>query len=59
MKITLNRKQIKTLIEVYNHFREIDEFKISLDDGIVYVGMDLVNTKPQKVTRVDKHGNEV
>jgi len=59
MKITLNRKQIKTLIEVYNHFREIDEFKLSLDDGIIYVGMDLVNAKPLKVVRVDKHGNEV
>ena len=59
MKITLNRTQIKTLIDVYNHFREIDDFKLSLDDGVVYVGMDLINIKPQKVVRVDKHGKEV
>jgi hypothetical protein len=59
MKISLNRKQIKTLIEVYNHFREVDEFRLSLDDGIVYIGMDLVNTRPHKVVRVDKHGKEL
>ncbi len=59
MKITLNRKQIRGLIDIYHHFRDINEFNIYLEDGKVRVGIDLVSENPTKAIRVDKNGIEI
>lgn len=59
MKITLNRKQIRGLIDIYHHFRDINEFNIYLEDNIVRVGIDLVSENPTKAIRVDKNGMEL
>jgi hypothetical protein len=59
MKITLNRKQIRGLIDIYHHFRDINEFNIYLEDGKVRVGIDLVSENLTKPIRVDKNGIEL
>ena len=59
MKITLNRKQIRGLIDIYHHFRDVSEFNIYLEDEKVRVGIDLVSETPGKAIRVDKNGKEV
>lgn len=59
MKITLNRKQIRGLIDIYHHFRDINEFNIYLEDGKVRVGIDLVSENSTKAIRVDKNGIEI
>jgi len=59
MKITLNRKQIRGLIDIYHHFKEIDDFNIFIEDGKVRVGIDLLSESPGKVIRVDKNGKEL
>lgn len=59
MKITLNRKQIRGLIDIYHHFRDINEFNICLEDNKVRVGIDLVSENPTKAIRVDKNGMEL
>lgn len=58
-KITLNRKQIRGLIDIYHHFRDINEFNIFLEDDKVRVGIDLVSENPTKPIRVDKNGIEL
>lgn len=59
MKISLNRKQIRGLIDIYHHFRDINEFNIYLEDDKVRVGIDLVSESPVKPIRVDKNGIEL
>jgi hypothetical protein len=59
MKITLNRKQIRGLIDIYHHFRDVSEFNIFIEDGKVRVGIDLVSENPGKPIRVDKNGKEM
>lgn len=59
MKIKLNRKQIRGLIDIYHHFRDVNEFNIYLEDDMVRVGIDLVSETPGKAIRVDKNGKEV
>lgn len=50
-KIHLNRNQIKRLIDVYTHFRDIEKFSISLEDNQIYIGFDLCDTPTQKVLK--------
>lgn len=50
-KIHLNRNQIKRLIDVYTHFRDIEKFSISLEDNQIYIGFDLCDTLAQKVPK--------
>ena len=54
MKIQLSRKQVKTLIDIYNHFRNIEKFNIIFEDDTVYVGIDLFDGSA-KVNVVKNH----
>ncbi len=49
MSIVLKRDQIEKLIEIYNHFHEIQSFTISLDEDsdMVAIHFDLNDVKPE------------
>ncbi len=51
MSIVLRRDQIERLIEIYNHFHEIQTFTISLEDDsdMVSINFDLNDVKPEHV----------
>lgn len=48
MSIVLKRDQIEKLIDIYNHFHEIQTFTISLeeDSDMVSINFDLNDVKP-------------
>jgi hypothetical protein len=50
MGITLNRDQIKKLISIYEHFKEIKDFTISIDGDMLNVQFNLCNIE----TKSDK-----
>lgn len=49
MTITLTRKQIEKLVEIYSHFHEIETFTISLeeDSDMVSVNFSLCDVKSE------------
>lgn len=51
MSIVLRREQIEKLIDIYNHFHEIQTFTISLDDesDMVSINFDLNDVKPEYI----------
>ena len=53
MSILLKRDQIEKLIEIYNHFHEIQSFSISLeeDTDMISVSFDINDIKPEYVPK--------
>ena len=53
MSILLKRDQIEKLIEIYNHFHEIQSFTISLeeDTDMISVSFDINDIKPEHVPK--------
>ena len=53
MSIQLRRDQIEKLIEVYNHFHEIQSFSISLeeDNGMVSISFNLNDVSPEHTAK--------
>jgi hypothetical protein len=51
MSIVLRREQIEKLIDIYNHFHEIQSFTISLeeDSDMINVSFDMNDIKPEHV----------
>lgn len=49
MSIVLRRDQIEKLIDIYNHFHEIQSFNISLeeDSEMVSISFDMNDVKPE------------
>jgi len=49
MSIVLKREQIEKLIDIYNHFHEIQTFTISLeeDSDMVSINFNLNDVKPE------------
>lgn len=58
MSIQLRRDQIEKLIDIYNHFHEIQTFTISLeeDSDMVSINFNLTDVKPEHrpVDKFDK-----
>lgn len=47
--ISLTREQISKLISIYDHFRDIQNFTVRLeDDGKVYVSFDILEISPKE-----------
>jgi hypothetical protein len=53
MSIRLRRDQIEKLIDIYNHFHEIQSFSISLeeDSDMITVSFDINDVKPERTSR--------
>ena len=53
MSIQLTRDQIEKLIDVYNHFNEIQTFTISLeeDSDMITVGFNLNDVTPEHIAK--------
>ena len=53
MSITLKREQIEKLIDIYNHFHEIQTFTISLEENtdMVSINFNLNDVKPQNTSK--------
>lgn len=49
MSIVLRRDQIEKLIDIYNHFHDIQSFTISLEDNsdMITVSFDINDVKPE------------
>lgn len=49
MSIVLRRDQIEKLIDIYNHFHEIQTFTISLEDDsdMISINFDINDVKPE------------
>ncbi len=58
MSIELKREQIEKLIDIYNHFHEIQSFTIALeeDSDMITVSFNINDVKPEHTTedRFDK-----
>lgn len=58
MKISLNRKQINELIEIVNHFNEVERFILEQDNSngigpVIKVKFDLFDKKPTTIDITD------
>jgi hypothetical protein len=53
MSIKLKREQIEKLIDIYNHFQEIQSFTISLeeDSDMISINFDINDVKPDYVAK--------
>jgi hypothetical protein len=53
MSIKLKREQIEKLIDIYNHFHEIQSFTISLeeDSDMISINFDINDVKPDYVAK--------
>jgi hypothetical protein len=53
MSIQLRRDQVEKLIEVYNHFHEIQSFSISLDQdsNMVSISFNLNDVSPEHIAK--------
>jgi hypothetical protein len=53
MSIKLRREQIEKLIDIYNHFHEIQSFTISLeeDSDMISINFDINDVKPEYVAK--------
>jgi hypothetical protein len=52
MSIVLRREQIEKLIEVYNHFHEIQSFTIALEDdsNMINISFDMNDVKAEYIS---------
>jgi len=53
MSITLRRDQIEKLVDIYNHFHEIETFTISLeeDSDMVSINFNLNDVSPEHIAK--------
>ena len=53
MSIVLKREQIEKLIDVYNHFRDIQSFTLSLEDDsdMISINFSINDVKPEQESK--------